>query len=115
MKPSKTSIVSLSLTLSVLALAICSASVAAETERVISCEDIAPINKMLAEGWTVKHQAVATAPSGSGYGFSSKTIYLFTLAAPPPEVIAENEARRKADFERRRAEYIAKQRNPDKP
>lgn len=85
-----------------------SVSFASEPERVLFGSDLTPVNRLLAEGWTVRHQSLAASSKGTGYGFSSETFYLITLTPPPPERIAENEAKLKAELERKRAEFLAK-------
>jgi len=65
--------------LAVLALAICSASLAAPTlEKTIIITgtlNITVVKKYLRDGWTIKHQSV----SGAGH----KTVLVFVLSPPP--------------------------------
>lgn len=83
---------------------------AAEPERVIvSTGDFRDINRLLSEGWTVKHQSVAAASASNQYGIvGDRTIFVFTLSPPSQEVLDANEAKRQAEFQKRREEYLAK-------
>jgi hypothetical protein len=97
--------------LAILALALCSASYGAEVERVVAIRnnaDLENVNHMLAAGWTVKHQTNAASGTGGLLGGSHREVAILTIVAPSPERIAQLQAAKKADFERRRAEYLAK-------
>jgi hypothetical protein len=81
-----------------------SVAFASVPERVIylkNTTDLSPVNKLLAEGWTIKHQNCAEGTHG-------RSSMLFTLTPPSAEALAENEAKRKAELERKRAEFLAK-------
>ena len=98
-------------------LALSGALSAQERVLLVPSEDTSEVNRLLGEGWTVKHQTVAAAAAGGGHYFLhiSKVYLLFTLAAPTEEALRrvallneEKKARVKADFERRRAEFLEK-------
>lgn len=89
---------------------------AEEPERVmvITNDNFTALNKALSEGWKVKHQAVAATSASNQYGaVVDRSVFLFTLTAPPAEVLAETRAKeaavRQAAFDKRRAEFLAKQ------
>lgn len=90
-------------------------SVFAESERIIVVKDsdnMSPVTTLLSEGWTVKHQSVATAIARYGMFNESRELLVFTLTPPLPEVLeAAAEAariRREEEFARKREEYLAK-------
>jgi uncharacterized protein YcnI len=105
--------------LAVLALAICSACFASEKIVTATGTDFSNIQKMLDDGWTVKAQSsvVAKTYNMAGGHDTSELLHVFTLAAPSD--FAEREAKRAADakaaFDRKRAEWLAKQPKVEKP
>lgn len=64
--------------------------------------DPSEIQRHLNAGWTVKAQSVVHSTS------SSRATLIFTLSPPPPEVRAENARKAKEEFDRKRAEYLAR-------
>lgn len=98
------------------ALALCSACFGSDaSELVIAIRnnaDIENVNRMLADGWTVKFQSLAASGTGGLLGGDHKDVALLTLSPPSAERRAQNAAAKKADFDRRRAEYLAKNPSP---
>lgn len=104
--------------LCVLALAICSAGLASEKIVTAMGNDMSPVQKMLDDGWTVKtSHAVALSTNLNGGYLRQDVMHVFVVA--PPADLAEREAKRQAEakaaFDKRRAEWPAKQPQPKKP
>lgn len=95
------------------ALAICSACAASDAEKIVAARgvDFSNVQKMLDEGWQVKAQSsVVLDTHGNGSHSPDGVLHVFTLTPPSPERQAENEVRRKEEFERRREEYLRNKR-----
>jgi hypothetical protein len=86
-------------------------SVAFAQEKIVSVKgtDLTSVQRQLDEGWTVK-TAYGVIADSHGYGTHSQkdVMHVFVLVSPSPERLAENEAKRRAEFEKRRAEHMAK-------
>lgn len=101
-------------TLLAILLACIAPALRAEPERVlvVTDADVSSVNRLLEDGWTVKHQSVAIAGAG---GTSSsfkefRSLCVFTLTPPAPEVLeaarATRAAERAAELQKRREEYL---------
>ena len=99
---------------------LCSAYATPTPERVIviaNSTDVSPVTRLLNDGWTVKFQSVALANMDAQQ--ETQTLLVFTLTPPSDGVFAAIEAKRavavKEAFEKKRAEWLAKQPKVEKP
>lgn len=96
-----------------LLIAMATSMVAAERIVTARGTDFSRVQKLLDSGWTVKAQSSTYDHFGNVLS-SEKMFHVFTLVSPPPEVEAKIAAEKRAEFEKKRAEWLAKQPKPER-